>query len=775
MSVSTARGRRVAISVASLATVAMALLGWRSFAGDPNGFFPAVIGIGLAVILLGVLGRAARMPWAMVALVQLLVAALLANLACYGFLVPVTAAQRDHLVLVLNHAYDEAYRYDLPMQVSGGIGPYLIYGGTLAVLLAEWCSRRRPPLVGLVALTCFAVTFGLADSGIAWWVFVLTAAAYLVLLTLHQADRLAHWGRRLDPGASTGMTADGDARPHGFWDTGPGAIGVAATALALVVPVFIPTLDLDLTGLGPGGNGSGPIRVSNPTVGMYDDLRSQSPKVLMTLTRTSGADVTPSYLRIATLTSFNGNEWTPGNRRIPASNTGHARFSPPNGDKKMLGDSTTYTFTASNDFESRWLPTFVYTTRIDADGEWRYDSSTQDFLAADRDGNLNTAGERWTATSAPLTPTKEQLLAAGYGSGGLSSQLTALPDVPDQVGRIATRVTAEAFTPFEKAVALQNWFRDTGGFTYSLRRPGGTSGNDLLHFITDQKIGYCQQFATAMAAMARSLGIPARVAVGFLHGEKTADGDWVFRGEDMHAWPELYFSGVGWVSFEPTPAAADTTAPSYTSGVLTDDSTSGDGGTEQSGPTQDDQANQPESRKSTSPTPTPTPDTATTTGSSSGSAGWLAPVLAAAGLAIAVALALPGLVRRRRRRRRLGGDPDQAWAELQDTALDLDVPWPPERSPREIGSVLADQLVSAESKEALGRVVTAVERNRYARTPSQESVGDEAAMVIAELSSIAGPGVRRRAAVWPRSTTRRRRPTVTAPPSETSELVDHIR
>ncbi|MGM3293757.1 transglutaminase-like domain-containing protein, partial [Escherichia coli] len=84
----------------------------------------------------------------------------------------------------------------------------------------------------------------------------------------------------------------------------------------------------------------------------------------------------------------------------------------------------------------------------------------------------------------------------------------------------------------------------------------GNGGDELEEFLTDDedgRTGYCEQFASAMAVMARSLGIPARVAMGFLEPTEEGRGQWVYSTDDLHAWPELYFAGQGWVRFEPTP------------------------------------------------------------------------------------------------------------------------------------------------------------------------------------------------------------------------------
>ena len=84
----------------------------------------------------------------------------------------------------------------------------------------------------------------------------------------------------------------------------------------------------------------------------------------------------------------------------------------------------------------------------------------------------------------------------------------------------------------------------------------------LAAFVTNDRVGYCEQFAAAMAAMGRVLGIPSRVVVGFLDGTTQEDGRILYTSDDRHAWPEMYFTGVGWVRFEPTPGSRAGATPS---------------------------------------------------------------------------------------------------------------------------------------------------------------------------------------------------------------------
>jgi transglutaminase-like putative cysteine protease len=116
----------------------------------------------------------------------------------------------------------------------------------------------------------------------------------------------------------------------------------------------------------------------------------------------------------------------------------------------------------------------------------------------------------------------------------------------------ARAVTGQTQSPYAAAVALERWFRVTGGFTYS-EQPGTTPGlPPLVGFVVDTRTGYCQHFAGAMALMLRLLGIPARVAAGFVPGHYH-DGTWTVTDHDAHTWVEVWFRGYGWLAFDPTP------------------------------------------------------------------------------------------------------------------------------------------------------------------------------------------------------------------------------
>jgi hypothetical protein len=211
--------------------------------------------------------------------------------------------------------------------------------------------------------------------------------------------------------------------------------------------------------------------------------------------------------------------------------------------------------------------------------------------------------------------------------------------------------------------------------------------------------------------MARVVGIPSRVSVGFLPGQR--DGDtWRVSIRDMHAWPELYFSNYGWVRFEPTPGSVTGSAPPWT---LQSSNQPSDNATD--GPTTAPSGNA--DAPSTAPEDVPA-DSATGADATSGFP-WVRTLLGSGiGLLVLLVLAAPATIRVRRRSARLAGDQredeqvEAAWAEIRDTVVDHGGRWP-SGSPHVIGSQISDRL-DAEESAAMGQVATLVERSRYARS-----------------------------------------------------------
>ncbi|HEX2784456.1 MAG TPA: DUF3488 and transglutaminase-like domain-containing protein, partial [Ilumatobacteraceae bacterium] len=176
------------------------------------------------------------------------------------------------------------------------------------------------------------------------------------------------------------------------------------------------------------------------------------------------------------------------------------------------------------------------------------------------DGGLE-SGYTYQVTSVDNAPSEDQLRTATV-SGAPNQVYYDLPDkFPNSVRVLASEVVAGATTPYDKARALQDWFRTTFKYTTTVQR--GHSDDAILNFLKIKQ-GYCEQFSATFAAMARSLGLPTRVMVGFTQGQLRSDGLYHVAGRHAHAWDEVWFDGYGWVLFDPTPGRGAPGAEGHT-------------------------------------------------------------------------------------------------------------------------------------------------------------------------------------------------------------------
>jgi hypothetical protein len=347
----------------------------------------------------------------------------------------------------------------------------------------------------------------------------------------------------------------------------------------------------------------------------------------------------------------------------------------------------------------------------------------------------------------------DQLRDSTAATGDLWPQLKVPGGMSPAIKETAIEVTSQATTAYDKALALQRWFTREGGFTYSTSVKSGADVDYIAEFL-DERVGYCEQFAGAMAIMARTLGIPSRVAVGFTQGAKDNTGMWHVTVRDAHAWPELWFDGVGWARFEPTPRSGGT--------VLT-----------------------PAYARSTDATGSQVPELrpfrdlegfTPSTGATSGSDRTVVPYVLMTLALVALAAACWPMARRRiRRRGRLhrrdyADVVEGAWSEIADLAVDFGQPWSASSTPRQSAERLGRGM-SAAATQALRRLRVQVEQVRYAPPPDGRGAGagidaasERAGAVRADVAVIARElrgrvrwQVRVGAYCWPSSERRRQR------------------
>jgi transglutaminase-like putative cysteine protease len=746
----------------------IALIAWSDMVADPWGFLRPTLVVGLLVVLLGTGLRALDLPAYAVALVQLLAALVCLN-ALYASkesligLVPTEASVR-RTVFVINNGAATLNHYSAPVEVNPTHTAAMLMACGLAVLLSIdiiAMGLRRPPLIALPLLIALSVPVSILRGSLALPVFVLVSLLFLRLLAAENLERVRGWGDRSEgnAGAATRWWTPGDR-------TGAGAerptkvvlstlwqVSIGAVLVALLAAPLIPVTDLLNRNRGDIGTGGGSGRYEltsdNPLVRLRRDLLVKQHIPLLYATTNARST---SYIRTAVLDEFTNDAWRPSPRQLPESNDANGPIpSPPGLDAGVGSTESTWSFQLAQDFTTTWLPLPYPIRELRVPGIWRYDSRTLDVAYI---GGASASELKYRVKAFTPSINARLLDSALRPPREVRDTMTDVPDdLPSEIEDQARKVTSGAESDFAKAVALQDWFRSSGGFRYSLEQRGGSGMGMLASFVTDDRVGYCEQFAAAMAAMGRVLGIPSRVVVGFLDGTAQPDGQILYTSDDRHAWPEMYFSGVGWVRFEPTPGQRAGSTPAYTRES-----------TDIAAPSAAPSPGQTQNRSAVRDRPVE--DTSTDK-----STGFPVPWWPVAALLVVLVLGLvPGLVRRVQRQRRLAGnDPvhlaEGAWAELRATALDLGLSWPERRSPREQARSVVDQ-VNAERPdlESLEALLVRVERGRYARGAVAVLDADARATTVGTVSAwrkVMVSSVHRerglRGRVWPMSLLRRGR------------------
>ncbi len=175
-------------------------------------------------------------------------------------------------------------------------------------------------------------------------------------------------------------------------------------------------------------------------------------------------------------------------------------------------------------------------------------------------GNVDADGiSRYEADSDLSVPSVEKLRAADAADGvPISPVYLQLPALDPRIPILAASITQSASSSYDKAAQLQDYLRTH--FSYTLQLPAQPVKDPVANFLFERRQGHCEYFASSMAVMLRSLGIPSRVVNGFHGGEfNQLTGDYIVRARDAHSWVEAYFPGEGWITFDPTPAGASGT------------------------------------------------------------------------------------------------------------------------------------------------------------------------------------------------------------------------
>ncbi|MHA7222329.1 transglutaminase TgpA family protein [Arthrobacter sp. RHLT1-20] len=683
-----------------------------------------------------------------------------------------SGATMTQLGRYLRRASETVLSESAPVAPNAGIVLLICAVLGLLVILVDALAfpLALPATSGLGILAILIVPAMVKPQSVGVLGFAGAAVGYLMILGC------SHW---FAPDPRTG--ADTARNPGQFRRAGlTGALALTVTMLLqLVVPGFDQGTFPQGSRLNPFGSATG----LNPMISLGNSLRSPSGDGRITFA--TNAPTTP-YLRSVTVDSFSGDSWAPDDRE-DTRRLGTGRMN--TGLESTATELRVVTAINTGQFTSPYLPAPYAPEAVNGlTGRWSWDPATLSIKGVD----TNSRDQQYLVLSVAPQLTPDVLEQPSGPVQGIPEQFIRPPDnIPDIVRRTAESVTAGSTTPYARAMAIQRYLRSVN-FSYSLQSPvqGGYDGNGLsvLADFLVQKSGYCIHFASAMAVMARLEGIPSRIAVGYAPGRPTgatvsiagqgALPEFEVDARDAHAWPELYFQGVGWVPFEPTPSRG--VVPSYAtegaapSGASTNESNDG-------------------LIPSNGPNPTPLPSAAPLPlpggAGPADAGGQLLPVLYGAGALVVLALlvASPQLARNGLRRRRLNssgasggtGTALAAWAELRDLATDYLVAPHPSETPRQFSGRLraSAALGEPDGRDAAGhKAVSALtedfERRQYGRPapadgggggPEDGTAAARVAAVQASLRAHARPLVRFRAVWLPPSTLSRSRRTFTAP------------
>ncbi|GIH19040.1 transglutaminase TgpA family protein [Rugosimonospora africana] len=748
----------------------------------------------VGAVCLAALGtRALRSPmWtqllAMLAALTIMVTWLFGSKGAIAGTIP-TGTTLQHFGTLLSSANRDINDYGIPVPDREGLLFLTTASVGLVAILVDLVAAglRRPALAGFPMLAMYWIPVLVHPDSVSFIPFVVGAVGFLWLLVTDNVDRVRRFGRRFT----------GEGRDVDLWEPSPLAaagrrLAVVGVALAILLPLAIPGMTNGLLdrfgaggdgqGIGPGGNGRG------TSVNLFSALSGQlNLKSTHDMLKVTTNDPSPYYLRIGEADRLVEAGFSSQSSRSGKSVTSAPSTAPINlpgvTQKKYQAN-----ITVTNNLNMALLPVYSQPTKFQKlDSSWLYDPNSG-LVYSNRSSS---AGKQYSFEFLHTDYKPEALRSAKPLSqdNPIQRMDTSVPPQP-KVDSLVASLTAGKTTPYDKVLALYNYFSADNKFEYSLSTETGTSGSDIVDFLNNKK-GYCEQYASALAWMVRAADIPARVAFGFTRGTNRQNDTYTLTNENLHAWTEVYFAGYGWVPFDATPTAgvAGSVSPAWAPDVNHKDPT-GSTGTVGAPSSAGPDGSNPQDRKLPED-PAGASAGAHTQHPSAPMWPWY---LAGAIVLVVLLLALPGLrrsmIRRNRRPRSAVGtgvrataggeivdsppgemrvvedagraeaaraDAHTTWDELIDTLVDFDIPVDDAETPRVTVARLADSmLLGAEAADAVRLIGQAEERARYSRIPLPATgLSESLRTVRSAISHRALWRTRLRAVVLPPSVLRR--------------------
>jgi transglutaminase-like putative cysteine protease len=683
--------RRVADEVAlALVTVAVVVGFSRLF--DRATFYPPLLGAALLAHVAAALTRRSRN---VLAGPIMLVVGFVATIdltawstTTYGVPTPSTlgAAGRE-----LRRSWHSLSSVVAPTAPTTGF----LLAAAIAVWVAAWAADRlafrfAAPVEALAPTTTLFL-FGTLLAGPRHRV-VCTAAFGIAALAHVLVERTVRSSTR-----ETALRAGPD--DAGWRTIGAGTtMAAAALVLGLGAVAVVPVLSTDgLVEVRAHRPNDAPRSVVSPLVDIRSRLLDQRDDVMFRVTASQ-----PAYWRLMSLDEFDGTIWS-SNQHFRS-----AGVRLPSGGEETTGNARSKNVVAT--FEilglgGPWAPAPFRATGVSGTKDLLWDPNGATLIARAAKGDVGGLRYRVDAKAPVVTSAAARASGSGTIPGDIARTDLALPaDFPGDLVTLAHDIVKGKATPYAKALALQNYFRNNPHFSYSTEVAAGQDINAIRQFL-QRGSGYCEQFAGTYAALARAVGLPTRVAVGFTSGDPQGNGSFLVHGRNAHAWPEVYLSGLGWLPFEPTPGRGNPDATAYTGVVPQQAGPGNDPAITVPAPTIAPTTTVADSAPTTTAAPSPTlaplpPPTNAPPGAprpSSGPPGWLTPLIIGVA-AVALLLGTGPYLRHRRRTRRRLADPSPA-GRVRVAWLEVLEAWAPHRLVRrasdtdlDMGVRLAERL-----------------------------------------------------------------------------------
>ncbi|MGZ1491087.1 transglutaminase family protein [Brevibacterium sediminis] len=434
---------------------------------------------------------------------------------------------------LLSEGVSDLYATAPPAASTPGFIAMLTIAFTLITILIDGLvsDLRAPKVGGVLLLVLWMIPVYFAAQEVKWWHIVAILAAFLLLMLSPYLPATRWRG---------GMTA------------------ILAGALALAIGIGLPLLLPPVPTLPDrASKGQGDLTVTNPFLNLRQNLGDRDDKTLFSY-QTTDEDADP--IRLTSIDDFDGENWAPSPFSLdPFAIAADGMPWPAGMPRDKNFKEQTISVAVGDDYDQQYLPSpYAPQQPKDLSRRWIFDEKTLTVVG----NGEKTGGLQYSMDYLSPNPDVEDLQSATPVSESDFETELAVPDsLPTSVKETAERVTADADNQWEAAVMLQAYFRG-GDFEYSLDAPERASGDAISDFLADKQ-GYCVQFSSAMTIMARTMGIPARIGVGYAGGDESENGVDVSM-QDSHAWPELYFEGAGWVRFEPTPGGPAGDPPKWT-------------------------------------------------------------------------------------------------------------------------------------------------------------------------------------------------------------------